>query len=434
MSEFCKKGIKILVVDDDEDDAILVRDFINEGMRRNPYSIEQASSFSEALSRIDTNDYDIFLLDYQLGEGNGLQLMQEIRSKGVPSPVIFLTGHGDEEIAVSAMKAGAADYLPKTKLTSHLLCHSISYSLELYKTNELRRQAENALKESEARYRDLVTHIPAIVCELTPDGVTIFVNPAVTKIIGYLPEELEGKNWWNTFLPREHVPCDNEFYRQFQSGNVTGREIKLISKDGSPRILDWNSTCRYGDDGSVRSIICIGIDITELIQLRDKLQYQSIIDELTGLHNRRGFLTIAPHQMNMANRNKKEMGLVFIDMDGMKWINDTLGHQAGDRALRETADILKETFRGSDMIARMGGDEFAILITETVGISDETIISRLQGHINAHNERENKSCKLSLSVGIVRYDPYQPCTLDELIKKADTSMYKHKQSKKDNRL
>jgi diguanylate cyclase (GGDEF)-like protein len=134
--------------------------------------------------------------------------------------------------------------------------------------------------------------------------------------------------------------------------------------------------------------------------------------------------------MNVANRNRKEMGLVFIDMDGMKQINDTFGHPEGDAALRETADILREAFRESDVIARMGGDEFAVLITEIAGIKNELIAHRLQEHVDARNAQGKGRYRISLSAGVVRYDPQNPCTLADLVAKADTLMYSHKQSKK----
>ncbi len=425
-----KEIIRILIVDDDEDDRLIIKDFIHEGMVRFPFVLEEAASFQEALTCLHSTNFDVCLFDYRLGENDGIHLIRTIRGEGITPPVIFLTGQGDEEVAVLAMKSGAADYLPKTKLTPDLLCHSIIYTVELHRTDELRKQVEMALRESESRYRTLVTHIPAAICELAPDGTTVFTNPAVTRITGYLAEELEGRNWWYTFLPKNENHPLHEQCRQFQLGDVANCEIALTAKDGSVKILDWNSTCRYGEDGSLQNVIGIGIDITELIQLREKLKQLSIVDELTGVNNRRGFLTLARQQMNVANRSKKELGLVFIDMDGMKQINDTLGHLEGDAALRETADILREAFRESDVIARMGGDEFAVLITEIAGIKDDLISHRLQEHVDAHNAREGRRYRISLSTGIVRYDPQNPCPLAELIAKADLLMYSHKQSKK----
>jgi PleD family two-component response regulator len=113
-------------------------------------------------------------------------------------------------------------------------------------------------------------------------------------------------------------------------------------------------------------------------RMQEQIRSLSLVDELTGLYNRRGFLTLASQQLKLAHRLKKRMLLVFADLDGMKRINDTLGHQEGDKALIEIAKILKETFRESDIIARLGGDEFVVLTLEKSVSSDDAITKRLQ--------------------------------------------------------
>jgi diguanylate cyclase (GGDEF)-like protein len=113
------------------------------------------------------------------------------------------------------------------------------------------------------------------------------------------------------------------------------------------------------------------------------------------------------------------MLLLFMDLDGMKWINDTFGHEEGNQALREIAMILNATFRGSDIIARLGGDEFVVLSIESRIASAQTLSNRLQENLELHNAKGDRSFKLSISIGIVYYDPEFPCSIDELITKAD---------------
>ena len=122
------------------------------------------------------------------------------------------------------------------------------------------------------------------------------------------------------------------------------------------------------------------------------------------------------------------MVLLFADFDGLKQINDTLGHPEGDRALIETADVLRETFRESDIIARIAGDEFVVLAIETNGVPAEVLITRLQQSLEARNARRDRHYKLSLSVGLARYDPEHPCSIDELVAQADRAMYERKWS------
>lgn len=160
-----------------------------------------------------------------------------------------------------------------------------------------------------------------------------------------------------------------------------------------------------------------------------ELRAKSLADELTGLYNRRGFLFLAQQQLKIADRTKRGMLLLFADLDGMKQINDTLGHHEGDRALVETARILKESFRDADIIARMGGDEFAIIAMEARKDSAEILIDRIREKLDSHNAKGDFRHKLSISVGVARYDPECPCSLDELLARADASMYDQKQAK-----
>jgi len=159
-----------------------------------------------------------------------------------------------------------------------------------------------------------------------------------------------------------------------------------------------------------------------------QLRAMSLTDDLTGLYNRRGFLTLTEQQLKMADRTKTEKVLIFTDLDDLKQINDNLGHKAGDRALTDTAMILRQTFRDSDIIARMGGDEFTVFLT--TGVDAEGLPSRLKKNINDHNKKAERPYKISMSIGLTRYDPEKPCSVDELLATADSLMYKQKRDRK----
>lgn len=170
-------------------------------------------------------------------------------------------------------------------------------------------------------------------------------------------------------------------------------------------------------------------DITERKQMEEMLHALTLTDELTGLYNRCGFLTLADQQFRIADRLKQQLCLIYADLDNMKWINDTLGHQEGDRALDDTANILRSTFRAADIVARIGGDEFVGLAIETVEKSSDLIMTRLLENLNAFNHQRQRPYKLSLSVGITQYDPEHPSSIEELLKKADNLMYEQKKAK-----
>jgi diguanylate cyclase (GGDEF)-like protein/PAS domain S-box-containing protein len=172
--------------------------------------------------------------------------------------------------------------------------------------------------------------------------------------------------------------------------------------------------------------LVIMLNITARKQQEEKLRDLSLVDDLTGLYNRRGFITLATQQMKIADRLKRSLTLIFSDMDKLKEINDTFGHKEGDRALIDTASIMKSIFRVSDIVARIGGDEFVGLALNSSETTGNAIQKRLRENLNAHNFQKIRPYKLSMTLGIARYDPEKPCSLDDLLDKADKRMYEHK--------
>jgi diguanylate cyclase (GGDEF)-like protein len=160
--------------------------------------------------------------------------------------------------------------------------------------------------------------------------------------------------------------------------------------------------------------------------VRSALHTKTLVDELTGLYNRRGFVSLARQQIKTAERLERDVVHVFMDVDGMKQINDTFGHREGDLALIETADILRATFRESDVLARMGGDEFAVLALETSPMAADALVERLRRQVGERNSRGHRPYALSFSVGSTRHAAGTPCLLDELLARADGLMYEQK--------
>ena len=162
----------------------------------------------------------------------------------------------------------------------------------------------------------------------------------------------------------------------------------------------------------------------------EKLYDISVRDELTGLYNRRGFFALSEHLLKTAIRQQKGLFMLYGDLDGLKGINDILGHQKGDWALINIANIMKETFRNSDIIARLGGDEFVVMPIENAGDNIGIVLNRLEKAIESDNAKNKRDYELSFSIGTAYFDPSSPCTVDELLSQADKSMYEQKRRKK----
>ncbi len=162
----------------------------------------------------------------------------------------------------------------------------------------------------------------------------------------------------------------------------------------------------------------------------DALRELSLVDDLTGLYNRRAFMALAEQQVKIANRTRKDLSLLFADLDDLKKINDSFGHEEGDRALADAAGVLREAFRESDIIARIGGDEFAVLAIDASDWKPAGLLRRVRERLSALNADTGRSYPLSLSLGVARYDPDKPCTVQEILALADRKMYEDKTSKK----
>ena len=163
-----------------------------------------------------------------------------------------------------------------------------------------------------------------------------------------------------------------------------------------------------------------------LTQANAELENLSLVDDLTGLYNRRGFLALARHQSRLALRNRTGFSLVFLDLDGLKQINDSFGHQQGDIALVEVASVLKACFRTSDVLARLGGDEFAVFVADA---DEKEISARINEKMDARNVASDRPFPLSFSMGIVSSVPEESATIEALLTRADIRMYEQKRRK-----
>lgn len=294
-----------------------------------------------------------------------------------------------------------------------------------------RWRAEEALRESEERSKYLIEHANELIYRTDDRGNLMFVNPTCVEILGFSEEELVGRHYLSLVKEEFREATEKYYVRQLVKKIPNAYlEIPVISKDGREIWLGQNSQLVL-EQGRVVGFQAIARDITERKRAIEELESLSLTDDLTGLYNRRGFLTLVEQELKHAARTNDRFVLVFADLDGLKQINDHFGHHEGSRAIVEAAEILKQTFRTSDIIARLGGDEFTVLALAASDDNAETIKARLEEKVRRLNLRRNLPYELSMSVGIVLLDPHSKVSIDELLRKADAAMYEHKHEMKE---
>ncbi len=211
-----------------------------------------------------------------------------------------------------------------------------------------------------------------------------------------------------------------------QNRRFDGFEVEHYFQNIGRKVMMLNACRIYYEHTGTQKILLAIEDITERKQLEEKLAAAAVTDDLTGLYNRRGLFVLADKILKISKRQGKGIFLLYVDLDKLKVINDSFGHEEGDKALIESAKLLGEIYRDSDIIARIGGDEFVVLPVGSDGDSTDTIISRLRDALDTFNSRSTLRYELSLSAGIAYYDPKSNVSISELLAHGDKSMYEHK--------
>lgn len=270
------------------------------------------------------------------------------------------------------------------------------------------------------------------VAQLDATGRYVMVNAAYAQMLDRAPEQLLDTE----FAATVHVEDRAALAAADRTLQLHGRaeqEVRLVRKDGSAFYAEIFIVNTRGETEDGGGRYCFVKDIAERKKAEQIMQATSLLDELTGLYNRRGFLALAEQQMRLARYADRVLILFFIDMDGLKAINDQLGHNEGDIALIDIAKLLRNTFRDGDIVARLGGDEFAAVAvdSENGDNSEKLIIERLHAMIRQHNGNAGRKFTLSVSVGAARYDCGMAAkTVEQLLAEADSLMYQNKRDKR----
>ena len=301
------------------------------------------------------------------------------------------------------------------------VAHQIAIGIDL-------KLKEKQILLSKETWETTFDTIPDIVIVIDRNNHIMKANNALAKRLGIEREIIIGKSCYTVVHDTSSPPS----YCPHKSVLADGKErIEELFDKNLNGYFQFSVTPILDAMGNVTATVHVARDITKRKKMEEKLQEAAITDELTGLLNRRGFLALSEQQCRLSDRTKRGITLLFIDIDGMKTINDELGHSEGDQALIDIATILKKSFRGSDIKARMGGDEFAVLLTEPSEDTESAVISHLMKNISYHNEYSKRNYELMISIGISHYNPDAPCSIETLLIEADSSMYEDKKSHKD---
>ena len=422
-----KQPLYILHLEENEKDSELIRRNLAEaGMACEVTRVETRRDFEAALGR---GGFDLILTDSPLSVFDGLSVLNIAKERRPEVPFIFVTRRLEEEAAIEAVKQGATDYVYKHRLSPRLVT-AVKRALAEADKNKARRLAEESMAETVTRYRALYERALHCVYVHDLDGNMLDANEASLNLLGCTRNEVLSLNI-KSLVDENQLPLMIETIEEIRErgSQKSPRQFKLRKKNGEEVWLETDACLVYRNEKPY-AIQGIALDITDRKRLERRLRKLSLMDSLTGLYNRRGFFAHAEHLMKIAGRTKNRLTLVFADVDDLKSINDTWGHGEGDKALVETATFLKTVFRESDIIARVGGDEFVVLALENSGKDAASGLVRLSTNLSVYNASRNGVAPLSISIGAACYRPDQPCSIDELLAEADILMYKQKGEKR----
>jgi diguanylate cyclase (GGDEF)-like protein/PAS domain S-box-containing protein len=287
------------------------------------------------------------------------------------------------------------------------------------------QHAQTRLAESERRYRDLVENAQGLICTHDMEGRLLSVNQAALTLTGATAEQVIGRYLGDLL-------CDASrdiFPLYLERINHVGTDAGLMFvRAANGRELAWQyRNVRVEEPGKPPYVLGHAQDVTELRDAQEQLRQLAMTDDLTGLQNRRGFFLNGTRFLADCVQGQKTAALFYLDIDGLKRINDTFGHDAGSAVIASAAEVMKNSFRAADVLARIGGDEFVALATVPPDDID-TVGKRLRWHVQKFNSSGRLPHALKVSIGLATFEPGSGLTLEALLQRADAAMYAQKRT------
>jgi diguanylate cyclase (GGDEF)-like protein/PAS domain S-box-containing protein len=408
--------LRVLVIEDSENDTLLlVRELKRGGYDPTYTRVETAEAMEAA---IDQEGWDVVVSDHSMPQFNSFKALDLLKTRGLDLPFIIVSGTIGEDAAVAAMKAGAHDYIMKGNLKR--LVPAIDRALRDAEVRRERKTAEEALRESEERYRRMIETAEEGIWVVDSENKIIFMNKKIVQMLHYTVEEMIGKSFLE-FTDEEGRALVEAKTKDGSRGQNDQYDFRFRRKDGTDLWAIMSTTPIFEEMGQYAGVLIMITDITERKRAEEQLKFLSLHDSLTGVYNRGYF---EEEMRRLDGERFAPVGIIVYDVDGLKFINDTLGHGTGDSILIATAGIIKECFRGSDVVARVGGDEFAVLLPNTRRDIVENACRRIRDSVSRYTA-SHLGIPLSLSIGFA-VTGTKSIRMNALYKKADNNMYREK--------
>jgi diguanylate cyclase (GGDEF)-like protein/PAS domain S-box-containing protein len=416
------KTIRVLLVEDDPDDVFLVRKALRE-IAGAPFQIEALGRLEPALQRVSQANLDVILLDLTLPDVRGLDGLRRLNQAAPDLPVVVLTGLDDLQWALQALQGGAQDYLVKSKINSDLLDRSLRYAME-------RQQTQKRLKESEERYERTEAGSNDGLWDWNLKDQVIYFSPRFEAMLGYGEGEMGSRpqDWRERIHPEDRRKFDEDLARHTQKKTPQFlNEHRILQKDGSYSWVMARGRLFEGPEGEPLRIAGSLTDIAKHRDLVDQLSREAFYDRLTQLPNRAFFLQNLQRALAQSRRDPSQhFAVLFLDLDRLKYVNDSLGHSAGDQLIVEFGRRLKLCVRLEDLAARLGGDEFVLLI-ENIGDLQEAVqtAQRVLADMARPFRLAGQEIFATASIGLALSAP-ELNSAEAIISAADTAMYQAK--------
>jgi diguanylate cyclase (GGDEF)-like protein/PAS domain S-box-containing protein len=428
-----KKPLKtVLLVEDNPGDARLLREILSEEGSQIP-DLTHVACMSEAEKHLAEYEVDIILLDLGLPDAQGMAAVRRAHAVAPHIPLVVLTGLDDESLAAEALQEGAQDYLIKGQIASSSdqietrgLLRALRYAVE-------RKTMEEALFVEKERAQVTLNSIGDAVACTDMSGHLTFLNVVAERLTGWSWQEAAGRPMAEVFrildtTDREAIPNPMDIaVGQDRIQHLPLNSI-LIRRDGFEIPIEDSVAPIHDREGQVTGAVIVFRDVSAARAMALQITHSAEHDFLTGLPNRLLLNDRIRQAIALAPRHRQSVAVLFLDLDGFKYINDSLGHPIGDKLLQSVAKRLVACVRGSDTVSRQGGDEFVVLLSEVRHSEDAAITARriLQAVAEAHSVDQHE-LHVTASIGVSIYPDDGP-DAETLIKNADTAMYQAKEN------